>query len=80
MTYPHTRLVLVLAGNWSQFIAYMNQHESKPDQQWVFVTGERSVAGRQKENVELIKTGEWYKNTEGIEAIKRFYPGFGELL
>jgi len=42
----------------------------------VFVRDIESLLGRQKDNVELIKTGEWWKNEDGKEAIKKLYPDF----
>jgi len=46
----------------------------------VFVRDIQSLVGRQKDNVELVKTGEWWKNESGKEAIKRLYPYFTDEL
>jgi hypothetical protein len=75
-SYPLFRLKLVLAGDWHQFNNYLRKNPMREDEIIVFVRDFRSLAGRQKTNVELVKTGEWWKNKDGKEAIRRLYPYF----
>lgn len=74
MNYPLIRLKIVLSGNWHQFMDWRRQNEIKDGERVVYAGGVKELVGRQKENVELIKTGEWWKNHEGINALERLYP------
>jgi hypothetical protein len=74
--YPLFRLKLVLAGDWHQFSNWLRENPMQEGEDIVFVRDIESLLGRQKDNVELIKTGEWWKNEDGKEAIKKLYPDF----
>lgn len=74
--YPLFRLKLVLAGDWHQFNNWLRKNPMQEGEDIVFVRDIQSLVGRQKDNVELIKTGEWWKNEVGKEAIKKLYPFF----
>ena len=79
-SYPLFRLKLVLAGNWHQFNNWLRENPMQEGEDIVFVRDIQSLVGRQKINVELVKTGEWWKNEDGKEAVKRLYPDFiGDL-
>ena len=78
--YPLFRLKLVLAGNWHQFNNWLRGNPMQEGEDIVFVRDFESLLGRQKINVELVKTGEWWKNETGKEAIKPLYPDFVDEL
>ena len=78
--YPLFRLKLVLARNWNQFSNWLRENPMQEGEKIVFVRDFQSLVGRQKDNVELIKTGEWWKNEDGKKAIKRLYPYFTDEL
>ena len=78
--YPLFRLKLVLAGDWHQFNNWLRENPMQEGEDIVFVRDIQSLFGRQKDNVELIKTGGWYKNEAGKEAIKKLYPFFTDEL
>ena len=79
-TYPLFKLKLVLAGNWHQFNNWLRENPMQDGEDIVFVRDIQSLVGRQKENVELVKTGEWCKNEDGKEAIRKLYPDFTDEL
>jgi hypothetical protein len=80
MKYPLFRLKLILAGDWHQFNNWLRENPIQEGEDIVFVRDIQSLVGRQKDNVELVKTGEWYKNEVGKEAIKKLYPFFTDEL
>ena len=78
--YPLFKLKLVLAGNWHQLNNWLRENPMQDGEDIVFVRDIQSLVGRQKENVELVKTGEWWKNEDGKEAIRKLYPDFTDGL
>ena len=78
--YPLFRLKLVLAGDWTQFSNWLRENPIEEGEDIVFVRDVRSLVGRQRENVELIKVGTWYGNRTGVDAIKKIYPEFTDEL
>ena len=75
MNYPNRRLKLVLTRDWHQFNNWLRENEiDNKNERVVYVGRLQDILGLQKENVELIKYGEWYGNEKGLEAIERVYP------
>lgn len=67
--YGRTRLVV--AGDYHQFMNWLREDEYDGFGA-VFVKDFMSLAGRNRETIEIIKIGTWYENEKAVDAVEKW--------
>jgi len=62
----------ILCGSWEQFNNYLRDNQPKAGDDVLYIRDFRSLAGRDRDNIEVIKYGTWYENEEAVMAVEKY--------
>ena len=62
----------ILCGSWDQFNNYLRNHPVKEGDDILYIRDFRSLAGRDRDNIEVIKYGTWYENDEAVRVVEKY--------
>jgi len=62
----------ILCKDWKQFNNYLRENPAQQGDDVLYIRDFRSLAGRDRDNIEIVKYGTWYEKDEAIRAVEKY--------